>query len=32
MTTEHTHEHIPEEIYGVLPDEAVEDLTGTLPG
>ena len=27
MTTEHTHEHIPEEVYGVLPDEGVVELT-----
>ena len=32
MTTEHTHEHIPEEIYGVLPDEGVVELTDTLTG
>ncbi len=32
MTTEHTHEHIPEETYGVLPDEGVVELTDTLTG
>ncbi len=32
MTTENTHEHIPEEIYGVLPDEGVVDLTDKLTG
>ena len=32
MTTEHTHEHIPEEIYGVLPDEGVVELADTLTG
>ena len=32
MTTEHTHEHIPEEVYGVLPDEGVVDLTDKLTG
>ena len=30
MTTEHTHEHIPEEIYGVLPDEGVVELTDIM--
>ena len=32
MTTEHTHEHIPEEVYGVLPDEGVVELTDNLTG
>ena len=32
MATEHTHEHIPEETYGVLPDEGVVELTDTLTG
>ena len=32
MTTEHTHEHIPEEVYGVLPDEGVVELTDKLTG
>ena len=32
MTAEHTHEHIPEEIYGVLPDEGIVDLTDKLTG
>ena len=32
MATEHTHEHIPEEIYGVLPPEGVVDLTDKLTG
>jgi hypothetical protein len=32
MTTGHTHEHIPEEIYGVLPDEGVVELTDNLTG
>ena len=32
MTTEHAHEHIPEEVYGVLPDEGVVELTDNLTG
>ena len=34
MSTEHTHEHehIPEEVYGVLPDEGVIELTDQLTG
>ena len=32
MTTENTHEHIPEEIYGVLPVEGIVDLTDRLTG
>ena len=32
MTTEHNHEHIPEEVYGVLPDEGVVELTDILTG
>ncbi len=32
MTTENTHEHIPEEIYGVLPAEGIVDLTDRLTG
>jgi len=32
MATEHTHEHIPEEVYGVLPVEGVVELTDTLTG
>ncbi len=32
MTTENTHEHIPEEIYGVLPAEGIVDLTDRLIG
>ena len=32
MTTEHTHEHSPEETYGVLPDEGVVELTDRLTG
>jgi len=32
MTTEHTHEHIPEEVYGILPDEGVVELTDNLAG
>ena len=32
MTAEHTHEHISEEIYGVLPDEGIVDLTDKLTG
>jgi hypothetical protein len=32
MATEHTHEHIPEEVYGVLPAEGVVDLTDKLTG
>ena len=32
MATEHTHEHIPEEIYGVLPAEGIVDLTDKLTG
>ena len=32
MATEHTHEHIPEETCGVLPDEGVVELTDTLTG
>ena len=34
MATEptHEHEHIPEEIYGVLPDEGVVELTDQLTG
>ena len=32
MATEHTHEHIPEETYVVLPDEGVVELTDTLTG
>ena len=32
MATEHTHEHVPEEIYGVLPDEGVVELTDNLTG
>ncbi len=32
MATEHTHEHIPEEVYGVLPAEGVVELTDNLTG
>ena len=34
MSTEHRHEHehIPEEVYGVLPDEGVIELTDQLTG
>ncbi|MDA0264885.1 MAG: hypothetical protein O3A93_04355 [Chloroflexi bacterium] len=32
MATEHPHEHIPEEVYGILPDEGVVELTDTLTG
>ncbi len=32
MTTEHTHEHIPEEVYGVLPPEGIVELTDNLTG
>ena len=34
MSTEdtHEHEHIPEEVYGVLPDEGVIELTDQLTG
>ena len=32
MTTAHAHEHIPEEVYGVLPDEGVVELTDNLTG
>ncbi len=32
MNTENTHEHIPEEIYGVLPAEGIVDLTDRLTG
>lgn len=32
MTTEHTHEHIPEEVYGILPPEGIVDLTDSLTG
>ena len=32
MTTEHTHEHIPEEVYGVLPAEGIVELTDRLTG
>ena len=32
MTTENTHEHIPEDIYGVLPAEGIVDLTDRLTG
>ena len=32
MTTEHSHEHVPEEVYGVLPDEGVVELTDNLTG
>ena len=32
MATEPTHEHIPEEVYGVLPAEAVVELTDRLTG
>ena len=32
MATEHNHEHVPEEIYGVLPDEGVVELTDNLTG
>ncbi|MDE0825017.1 MAG: hypothetical protein OSB07_13750 [Dehalococcoidia bacterium] len=28
----HEHEHIPEELYGVLPDDGVEELTDQLTG
>ena len=32
MATEHTHEHIPEEVYGVLPAEGIVELTDKLTG
>ena len=32
MATEPTHEHIPEEVYGVLPPEGVVELTDKLTG
>lgn len=32
MTTEHTHDHIPEEVYGVLPAEGIAELTDKLTG
>ena len=32
MAAEHPHEHIPEELYGVLPDEGVIELTDQLTG
>jgi hypothetical protein len=32
MATEHTHEHIPEEVYGILPAEGIVDLTDKLTG
>ncbi|HCP24652.1 MAG TPA: hypothetical protein DIT90_11125 [Dehalococcoidia bacterium] len=32
MATDHTHEHIPEEVYGILPPEGVVDLTDNLTG
>ncbi|MBC8279945.1 MAG: hypothetical protein H8E48_04080 [Chloroflexi bacterium] len=34
MSTEHAneHEHIPEEVYGVLPDEGVIELTDQITG
>ena len=32
MTAENAHEHIPEEIYGVLPAEGIVDLTDRLTG
>ena len=32
MATEHAHGHIPEEVYGVLPDEGVVELTDSLTG
>ena len=32
MTTEPTHEHIPEEVYGVLPPEGIVELTDKLTG
>ncbi|MDA1128481.1 MAG: hypothetical protein O2913_07265 [Chloroflexi bacterium] len=32
MATEHSHEHIPEEVYGVLPAEGVVELTDALTG
>ena len=32
MAAEHSHEHIPEELYGVLPDEGVIELTDQLTG
>jgi len=32
MATEPTHEHIPEEVYGVLPIEGIVDLTDKLTG
>jgi len=32
MTQEYTHEHIPEEVYGILPDDGVVELTDSLTG
>ncbi len=32
MATEPTHEHIPEEVYGVLPAQGVVELTDKLTG
>ena len=32
MATEHAHEHIPEEVYGVLPAEGIVELTDKLTG
>ena len=32
MATEPTHEHIPEEVYGVLPADGIVELTDKLTG
>ena len=32
MTTDHTPAHNPEEVYGVLPEEGIVELTDKLTG